>query len=145
MIVKWLIVADYNSLYKQPYPQILWKTADAGCSRIELNSPSVQKEARDTQPRDIVQKPKERCPVIRFVIVGLLALLSLPSSVLSQSCAANPVSVQILGSGGPRINPDRASSAISSGSALKQGFLLTWAVALSFDLARAKRSLATCP
>ena len=48
--------------------------------------------------------------MIRFVIVGLLALLSLPSSVLSQSCAANPVSVQILGSGGPRINPDRASS-----------------------------------
>jgi len=48
--------------------------------------------------------------VIRFVIVGLLAMFSLPSSVLAQSCSANPVSVQILGSGGPRVNPDRASA-----------------------------------
>jgi hypothetical protein len=48
--------------------------------------------------------------MIQFVIVSLLALLSIPSSVLAQSCAANPVAVQILGSGGPRVNRDRASA-----------------------------------
>jgi ribonuclease BN (tRNA processing enzyme) len=48
--------------------------------------------------------------MIRFAIISLLALLFVPSSALAQSCAANPVAVQILGSGGPRVNPDRASS-----------------------------------
>jgi ribonuclease BN (tRNA processing enzyme) len=48
--------------------------------------------------------------MIQFVIVSLLALLFIPSSALAQSCAANPVAVQILGSGGPRVNRDRASS-----------------------------------
>jgi len=33
--------------------------------------------------------------MIHFAIVGLLALLSIPSSVLAQSCTANPVAVQI--------------------------------------------------
>jgi hypothetical protein len=40
--------------------------------------------------------------MIQFVMVSWLALLSIPSSALAQSCAANPVAVQILGSGGPR-------------------------------------------
>ena len=40
----------------------------------------------------------------------MLALLSIPSNSSAQSCVANPVTVQILGSGGPRINPDRAST-----------------------------------
>ena len=48
--------------------------------------------------------------MIQIAIVSSLALLSIPSSVLAQSCAANPVAVQILGSGGPRVNRDRASS-----------------------------------
>ena len=48
--------------------------------------------------------------MIQFVIVGLLSLLFIPSSALAQSCADSPVAVQILGSGGPRLNPDRASS-----------------------------------
>jgi len=48
--------------------------------------------------------------MIHFAIVGLLALLSIPSSMLAQSCTANPVAVQILGSGGPGVNRDRASS-----------------------------------
>jgi ribonuclease BN (tRNA processing enzyme) len=48
--------------------------------------------------------------MIQFAIVGLLGLLSIPSSALAQRCAATQVAVQILGSGGPRINPDRASS-----------------------------------
>ena len=48
--------------------------------------------------------------MIQFAIVSLLVLLSIPSSALAQSCAANPIAVQILGSGGPRVNRDRASS-----------------------------------
>ena len=46
----------------------------------------------------------------RSGIVCLLALLAIPSNASAQSCEANPVAVQILGSGGPRINRDRASS-----------------------------------
>lgn len=51
--------------------------------------------------------------MIRFVGSCLLGLLSISFSSLSasaQSCNASPVAVQILGSGGPRINPSRASS-----------------------------------
>lgn len=48
--------------------------------------------------------------MIRFAIVSLLALLSIPSNASAQSCVANPVAVQVLGSGGPRINRDRAST-----------------------------------
>jgi len=48
--------------------------------------------------------------VNRSGIVCLLALLAIPSNASAQSCAAHPGAVQILGSGGPRINRDRASS-----------------------------------
>jgi ribonuclease BN (tRNA processing enzyme) len=48
--------------------------------------------------------------MIHFAIISFFILLSIPSGALAQSCAANPVEVQILGSGGPRVNPDRASS-----------------------------------
>ena len=48
--------------------------------------------------------------MIRFVIVWLFFLLLIPSGAFAQSCAANPVAVQILGSGGPAINRDRASA-----------------------------------
>ena len=48
--------------------------------------------------------------MIRSVTVSLLVLLSIPSNASAQSCVGNPVAVQILGSGGPRINPDRASA-----------------------------------
>ena len=48
--------------------------------------------------------------MIRSVIVCLLGFLSIPSNASTQSCVGNPVAVQILGSGGPRINPDRAST-----------------------------------
>jgi hypothetical protein len=40
----------------------------------------------------------------------MLVLLLIPSNASAQSCVGNPVAVQILGSGGPRVNPDRASS-----------------------------------
>ena len=48
--------------------------------------------------------------MIRCVMVWFFSLLVIPSSALAQSCAANPVAVQILGSGGPAINRDRAST-----------------------------------
>jgi ribonuclease BN (tRNA processing enzyme) len=51
--------------------------------------------------------------MIRFGIIFLLFLLSISLNEFSasaQSCSANPVVVQILGSGGPRINPFRSSS-----------------------------------
>jgi ribonuclease BN (tRNA processing enzyme) len=40
----------------------------------------------------------------------LLALLAIPSLAAAQTCAGNPVAVQILGSGGPALNPERASA-----------------------------------
>ena len=49
----------------------------------------------------------------RHVCIFLLALLSIPlndSSASAQSCTGNPVAIQILGSGGPYINPSRSSS-----------------------------------
>lgn len=49
----------------------------------------------------------------RLAIISLLAFLAIPlngSSVSAQSCSANPVAVQVLGSGGPRINPFRSST-----------------------------------
>ena len=47
---------------------------------------------------------------IRYAMMGLLVLLSIPSNGWAQSCAGDPVAVQILGSSGPRTNPDRASA-----------------------------------
>jgi ribonuclease BN (tRNA processing enzyme) len=48
--------------------------------------------------------------MIRSGIVCLLALLFMSSSASAQSCGAHPIAVQILGSGGPMINRDRAST-----------------------------------
>lgn len=43
-------------------------------------------------------------------VIAVLAALAAPTGVLAQSCSGNPVTVQVLGSGGPAINPDRAST-----------------------------------
>jgi len=43
-------------------------------------------------------------------IICALAVLVLPSSAWAQRCGAGPATVQILGSGGPFINPERASA-----------------------------------
>src|SRR5712671_4016253 len=48
--------------------------------------------------------------MMRSVFFCLLALFSNPSGASAQSCAGNPVAVQILGSGGPAINRERASA-----------------------------------
>jgi len=48
--------------------------------------------------------------MIRQFATGLLALLLVPAGASAQGCTAHPVSVQILGSGGPTINRERAST-----------------------------------
>src|SRR5687768_5317019 len=48
--------------------------------------------------------------MIRRVIICLFSLLAMSSSAPAQSCGAHRVAVQILGSGGPKINRDRAST-----------------------------------
>jgi ribonuclease BN (tRNA processing enzyme) len=48
--------------------------------------------------------------VTRSGIVAFIALLSVSSSASAQVCGSHPVAVQILGSGGPRINAKRAST-----------------------------------
>ena len=48
--------------------------------------------------------------MIQFAIMALLAFLTFPIDALAQSCTGSPVAIQILGSGGPRTSPDRASS-----------------------------------
>src|ERR1700742_3190996 len=47
--------------------------------------------------------------VIRTIIAGAILLL-VQTSASAQSCGTSPLAVQILGSGGPRLNPSRASS-----------------------------------
>lgn len=48
--------------------------------------------------------------MIRSTFVCALALVFIPSGAAAQSCVANPVAVQILGSGGPRVSRERAST-----------------------------------
>jgi ribonuclease BN (tRNA processing enzyme) len=48
--------------------------------------------------------------MIRPMNICFLVLFSIPLNAVAQSCGGNPVAVQILGSGGPAINSDRASS-----------------------------------
>jgi ribonuclease BN (tRNA processing enzyme) len=46
----------------------------------------------------------------RISVISCMAVLTLPSAASAQSCAAGPATVQILGSGGPAINRERASA-----------------------------------
>jgi len=48
--------------------------------------------------------------MLRPAIVSLVALAAISTNASAQTCAGNPVAVQILGSGGPAINPERASA-----------------------------------
>src|SRR5215813_11396341 len=48
--------------------------------------------------------------MMRSVLGGLLFALSVSSGATAQTCAGNPVAVQILGSGGPAFNAERASA-----------------------------------
>ena len=49
--------------------------------------------------------------MIRYAVIFLFLFIATPSEAAStQPCVGNPVAVQILGSGGPRTNGDRASA-----------------------------------
>ena len=48
--------------------------------------------------------------MIRSVLVCFLGLICIPSGASGQGCTGSPVAVQILGSGGPAINRDRAAT-----------------------------------
>jgi ribonuclease BN (tRNA processing enzyme) len=48
--------------------------------------------------------------MIRSLVICLLVVISTSAKASAQPCFGNPIAVQILGSGGPRINRDRASS-----------------------------------
>jgi len=48
--------------------------------------------------------------MLRTVVISLAALVAITSNASAQTCVGNPVAVQILGSGGPGINPERASA-----------------------------------
>ena len=48
--------------------------------------------------------------MIRVLSTCLLLIISIPSQVSAEVCVGNPVAVQVLGSGGPRTNGDRASA-----------------------------------
>jgi ribonuclease BN (tRNA processing enzyme) len=48
--------------------------------------------------------------MMRREIASVLALLLVPAMAPAQACAGSPVSIQVLGSGGPFINRDRAST-----------------------------------
>ena len=56
------------------------------------------------------RRGRRHAQMIRSVTVCALALLCIPSDARAQICAAGPVTVQILGSGGPRTNGERASA-----------------------------------
>ena len=45
-----------------------------------------------------------------LTLCSLVFVVSIPSKASAQSCVGNPVAVQILGSGGPRTNGERASA-----------------------------------
>ena len=47
---------------------------------------------------------------LRLLMICGLAVLPMASAASAQSCAPGPATVQILGSGGPAINPERASA-----------------------------------
>src|SRR5438034_4529004 len=48
--------------------------------------------------------------MFRCTVISLLAFFSIVSNASAQTCVGSPVAVQILGSGGPAINPERASA-----------------------------------
>jgi ribonuclease BN (tRNA processing enzyme) len=46
----------------------------------------------------------------RSIVIGLFALIVIPAGASAQNCEPGSVAIQILGSGGPRINPFRSST-----------------------------------
>ena len=50
--------------------------------------------------------------MVRRNVISLFIFFSIASNASAQTCAGNPVAVQILGSGGPAINTERASASV---------------------------------
>ena len=48
--------------------------------------------------------------IVRLALAVVLALMWRPSAAVAQGCVGSPIAIQILGSGGPFVNADRASS-----------------------------------
>jgi ribonuclease BN (tRNA processing enzyme) len=78
--------------------------------------------------------------MLRPAVISLLGLLSIASNASAQSCTGNPVAVQILGSGGPAINPERASAGylLWVGAQAKLLFDMGGGAYLRFGQSRAK-------
>src|SRR5262245_41831375 len=51
-----------------------------------------------------------RCLMLRPIVIGLLAALFIPAAASAQNCNVGSVAVQILGSGGPRLDRFRSST-----------------------------------
>ena len=76
--------------------------------------------------------------------ICLLIYLSIPINMWAQSCAGNPVAVQILGSGGPRINPDRASASYLLWVGADAKILVDMGGGAYLRFGQARQSLGTC-
>jgi len=78
--------------------------------------------------------------MLRLAVISLLALVSIASNVAAQTCAGSPVAVQILGSGGPAINPERASAGylLWAGTQAKLLFDIGGGTYIRFGQSRAK-------
>ena len=48
--------------------------------------------------------------MLRSIVVGLLAVILMPVGASADNCGAGSIAIQILGSGGPRVNPFRSST-----------------------------------
>lgn len=76
----------------------------------------------------------------RIVLAAVLLLASQAARVSAQTCAPGGVSVQILGSNGPRINPGRASASYLLWVDGKARMLVDAAAAASCDSVSPARS-----
>jgi len=78
--------------------------------------------------------------MLRTAVISVLALLSIASNASAQTCTGSPVAVQILGSGGPIINPERASAGylLWVGTQAKLLFDIGGGTYLRFGQSRAK-------
>jgi len=79
---------------------------------------------------------------VRSFAVCSVIVLAAPTDASAQSCAPGPVTVQILGSGGPAINPERASSGylLWAGGQAKMLVDMGGGAYLRFGQSRAKTS-----
>jgi ribonuclease BN (tRNA processing enzyme) len=78
--------------------------------------------------------------MFRCSVISLLAFFSIVSNASAQTCVGSPVAVQILGSGGPAINPERASASylLWVGSQAKLLFDIGGGAYIRFGQSRAK-------